>query len=105
MPPTFLPRRRLLPFPRLRGLRRMSDLPKFTGSDRFLHARRKVDAYFEESGLPRRDCPKMYFKTATILGWFFGAYLLLLFAVHRFHLVDGVAVGDHHGTWLGGHWF
>jgi linoleoyl-CoA desaturase len=54
--------------------------PKFTGSDRFLHAlREKVDAYFESTGHPKRDCPRMYFKTATILTWFFGAYFLLLF--------------------------
>lgn len=54
--------------------------PKFTNSDRFLHAiRRRVDAYFEKSGRSRRDSPKMYFKTATILAWFFGAYFLLLF--------------------------
>jgi len=54
--------------------------PKFTGSDRFLHAlRRKVDAYFESTGRRKRDCPRMYFKTATILTWFFGAYFLLLF--------------------------
>jgi len=38
-----------------------------------------VDAYFEKTGRSRRDCPQMYFKTATILAWFFGSYLLLLF--------------------------
>jgi linoleoyl-CoA desaturase len=38
-----------------------------------------VDAYFEQSGRPRRDVPAMYFKTATIMAWFVGAYLTLLF--------------------------
>ena len=58
----------------------VSHVLKFTGSDRFLHALRgKVDAYFESTGRPKRDCPRMYFKTATILAWFFGAYFLLLF--------------------------
>ncbi len=53
---------------------------KFTGSDRFIRElRRRVDAYFERTGHSRRDCPQMYFKTATILAWFFGSYLLLLF--------------------------
>ncbi len=52
---------------------------KFSPSDRFLRElRRRVDAYFERTGRPRRDCPQMYFKTATILAWFFGAYFLLL---------------------------
>ena len=54
---------------------------KFTGSDRFIRElRRRVDAYFERTGRSRRDCPQMYFKTATILAWFFGSYFLLLFA-------------------------
>jgi linoleoyl-CoA desaturase len=53
---------------------------KFNGSDRFIRElRRRVDAYFERTGRSRRDCPQMYFKTATILAWFFGSYLLLLF--------------------------
>jgi linoleoyl-CoA desaturase len=54
---------------------------KFTGSDRFIRElRKRVDAYFESSGRSKRDCPSMYFKTATILAWFFGAYFVLLFA-------------------------
>ncbi len=55
---------------------------KFNGSDKFLRElRKRVDAYFEKTGRRRRDCPKMYFKTATILAWFFGAYALLMFVV------------------------
>ena len=34
----------------------------------------------------------MYFKTATILAWFFGAYFLLLFAVHGWWLIVPLAV-------------
>ena len=53
---------------------------KFKGSDRFLRELKlRVDAYFEQTGQSRRDCPQMYFKTATILVWFVSAYLLLLF--------------------------
>ena len=53
---------------------------KFSRSDRFIRElRHRVDAYFEQTGKPRRDCPQMYFKTSVILAWFFGAYLLLLF--------------------------
>lgn len=53
---------------------------KFSGSDRFIRElRRRVDDYFERTGHRRRDCWQMYFKTATILAWLGGAYLLLLF--------------------------
>ena len=57
---------------------------KFAGSDRFIRElRKRVDAYFVQTGQNKRDCPSMYFKTATIMLWFFGAYFLLLFAVHH----------------------
>ena len=66
---------------------------KFSRSDQFLRElRRRVDAYFEQTGRRRRDCPQMYFKTATILAWFFGAYLLLLFVVHSWWLSLPLAV-------------
>ncbi len=53
---------------------------KFSRNEGFLtELRRRVDAYFEQTGHRRRDCPQMYFKTATILAWFAAAYLLLLF--------------------------
>src|SRR5438105_10809769 len=65
---------------------------KFNGSDRFIRElRKRVDAYFEKTGKSRRDCPQMYFKTATILAWFFGAYFLLLFAVHSWWLIVPLA--------------
>lgn len=66
---------------------------KFSGSDRFLRElRKRVDAYFERTGRSRRDCPQMYFKTATIMAWFATAYLLLLLVVHAWWLVLPLAV-------------
>src|SRR5947208_1413444 len=66
---------------------------KFNGSDSFLRElRRRVDAYFEQTGRRRRDCPQMYFKTATILTWFFSAYVLLLLVVTNPWLVLALAV-------------
>lgn len=66
---------------------------KFSGSDRFVRElRKRVDAYFEQTGRKRRDCPAMYFKTLTILTWFFGAYALLLFVVSSWWLVLPLAV-------------
>jgi linoleoyl-CoA desaturase len=66
---------------------------KFNGSDRFLRElRKRVDAYFEKTGRSRRDCPQMYFKTATILAWFFAAYFLLLFVCTSYWTVIPLAV-------------
>jgi len=66
---------------------------KFTGSDRFIHElRKRVDAYFEKTGRPRRDCPQMYFKTATILAWFVAAYVLLMFVATSWWLVLPLAI-------------
>src|SRR4051812_11830596 len=66
---------------------------KFTGTDRFLRElRKRVDAYFEATGKKRRDCPAMYFKTASIMAWFISAYVLLLFVVHSWWLVLPLAV-------------
>ena len=66
---------------------------KFNGSDRFVRElKRRVDAYFEQTGRPRRDCPQMYFKTATILAWFVGAYLLLLFVATSWWIVLPLAM-------------
>ena len=41
--------------------------------------RRRADAYFESSGRPRRDVARMYLKTAIILTWFVGSWVLLVF--------------------------
>jgi linoleoyl-CoA desaturase len=66
---------------------------KFGASDRFLRElRRRVDAYFETTGHRRRDCPRMYFKTASILLWFAAAYALLLFAATSWWTILPLAV-------------
>jgi len=66
---------------------------KFSGSDRFLRElRRRVDAYFERTGHSRRDCPQMYFKTATIMAWFIAAYVLLVFFATSWWTVVPLAV-------------
>jgi linoleoyl-CoA desaturase len=66
---------------------------KFNGSDRFIRELRKqVDAYFERTGRSRRDCAQMYFKTATIMAWFFGSYFLLLFAASSLWMIVPLTV-------------
>lgn len=66
---------------------------KFSASDRFIQElRRRVDAYFEQTGHRRRDCPQMYFKTATILLWFAAAYLLLLFVATSWWTIVPLAI-------------
>lgn len=66
---------------------------KFKNSDVFLRElRKRVDAYFDRTGRSRRDCPAMYFKTATILVWFFAAYFLLLFAATSIWTIVPLAV-------------
>jgi len=70
-----------------------SRIVKFTRSDRFIRElRRRVDAYFERTGHRRRDCPGIYFKTATILAWFLGAYLLLILAVSAWWIIVPLAM-------------
>jgi linoleoyl-CoA desaturase len=71
------------------------ELPKlkFQASDRFIRElRKRVDAYFELTGRSRRDCPKMYFKTATIMAWFITAYVLLLFVATSWYFILPLAV-------------
>lgn len=38
----------------------------------------RVDAYLRDNNLPGRDLPAMYLKTAFVLAWWLGTYLLLL---------------------------
>jgi linoleoyl-CoA desaturase len=38
----------------------------------------RVNAYLRDNHIPGRDVPAMYLKTAVILGWWLGTYLLLL---------------------------
>jgi linoleoyl-CoA desaturase len=42
--------------------------------------RRRVDDYFLTTGRRKRDCPRMYVKTAVIMSWFGASYMLLVFA-------------------------
>lgn len=41
--------------------------------------RSQADAYFERTGQSRRDVARMYLKTAVILSWFVGSWVLLVF--------------------------
>jgi linoleoyl-CoA desaturase len=66
---------------------------KFNGSDRFLRElRKRIDAYFEKTGQRRRDCPQMYFKTATILSGFAAIYVLLMFFAASWFTVIPLAI-------------
>ena len=47
--------------------------------DFYCELRRRVDDYFRSSGRPKRDCPRMYVKTAVIMAWFAASYVLLVF--------------------------
>ena len=38
----------------------------------------RVNAYLRDNGIPARDIPAMYLKTAIVLAWWLGTYLLLL---------------------------
>lgn len=64
------------------------------GADRSFHAdvRRRVDAWFAEHNLARRDAPAMFLKTALILGAFALCYGLLVFAVDSLWQVLPLAV-------------
>ena len=56
------------------------DKVTFAGDDGF-HAdlKRRVGAYFQETGLSPRGGWRMYLKTAVILSWLIGSYVLLVF--------------------------
>ena len=42
-----------------------------------VEVKKRVHAYFEQSGLPERDNPGMYLKTAVILGWMVASFIAL----------------------------
>lgn len=66
---------------------------KYGASDNFLkEVRKRVDAYFKETGQSPRDCPRMYVKTATIALWFLTSYLLLLLVVTSWWAVGLLAI-------------
>jgi hypothetical protein len=67
---------------------------KFGASDGFYReVRRRVDQYFRSSGRARRDCPRIYLKTALLVGWFVVSYILLVFLVATWWLAVPMAVG------------
>lgn len=54
--------------------------PRFAKGDAFYkELRRRVDAYFVETGKSPRDAWQMYLKTIIVLAWFFASYALLVF--------------------------
>jgi linoleoyl-CoA desaturase len=66
---------------------------KFVPGDRFVQElRRRVDAYFKESGKRVRDCPAMYVKTFTILGAFIATYLVLLLVAPPWFITIPLAI-------------
>jgi len=53
---------------------------KFGASGQFQQElRRRVEGYFANSGQRERDCPRMYLKTAIVVGWFVASYVALVF--------------------------
>src|SRR6267142_3486272 len=44
-----------------------------------LELRRRVEEFIRRTHLKQRDCPRMYLKTAIVLGTFAAAYVLLVF--------------------------
>lgn len=66
---------------------------KFTPGDSFdIELRRRVDAYFEITGKAPRDLPRMYLKSAIILGWLAASYVLLVFYVSAWWQVVPLAL-------------
>jgi len=52
---------------------------RFTGQRDFRKTlNERVNAYLRDNHIPARDLPAMYLKTAVMLAWWLGAYLLLL---------------------------
>jgi linoleoyl-CoA desaturase len=66
---------------------------KFGTGDRFYaELRRRVDQYFRATGKRRRDCPRMYLKTALVLAWFVACYVLLVFVMGTWWLAVPAAM-------------
>jgi linoleoyl-CoA desaturase len=57
---------------------------RFAKGDAFYkELKRRVDAYFTDTGKDPRDAWQMYLKTAIVIAWFVGAYLLLVFVAQN----------------------
>ena len=68
-------------------------LPKFSRQNEFqIELRRRVDAFFQRTGRPRRDVPAMYLKTFTILAAFVALYIALVFFAQTFWLALPLAI-------------
>jgi linoleoyl-CoA desaturase len=52
----------------------------------------RVGAYFDENSLSRRDSPRMYLKTATLLLWLGASYFGLVFLAHSWWQAAPLAV-------------
>lgn len=66
---------------------------KFGSEDAFYRElRSRVDGYFQRTGKNRRDCPRMYLKTAVVLTWFVASYALLVFVVTTWWLTVPLAI-------------
>ncbi len=75
----------------------VSDLrPKFPRDHAGFQAelRRRVDAWFHQTGRPQRDCWQMYLKTAIVLAWFAAAYVLLVFFAQTWWQALPLAIMD-----------
>jgi linoleoyl-CoA desaturase len=72
---------------------RLSTRPTFPADAGFYsEVRRRVKAYFQESGYRERDSLWMYLKTFIILAWMYGSWALLVFGVDSIWTALPVAV-------------
>lgn len=54
---------------------------RFTTNTKFEKVlRKRVQKYFDDTGLPKRDCPQMYLKTSVVIAWTVLSYYILLFS-------------------------
>jgi linoleoyl-CoA desaturase len=66
---------------------------KFGASDGFqTELRRRVDRYFQSTGLRERDCPQMYLKTAIVFSWCLASYVALVVLVGTWWLALPLAI-------------
>ena len=66
---------------------------KFCTGDLFYRdLRRRVERYFRDTGRRERDCPRMYLKTALVLGWFAASYVALVFLAGTWLLALPLAI-------------
>ena len=54
--------------------------------------RRRVGSYFQRTGRRQRDCPRMYVKTAIVLGWLLASYLALVVFAERWWLAVPLSI-------------